>query len=59
MAKSIAIQGEKIGPMFITCKQGYTFAGWYTELEGGELVTEDSIYDFDRDITLYAHYLEN
>ena len=34
-------------------KPGYVFEGWFTELNGGEKVTE---YTGDTDITLYAHW---
>ena len=52
--REIAVEGRKIGYLPITLKQGNEFDGWYTE--SGELITEDSIYDFDDDITLYAHF---
>ena len=35
-------------------KEGYAFAGWFTEAEGGEKVTE---YSGSGDITLYAQYI--
>ncbi len=34
------------------------FAGWYTEQDGGELITEESIVK-NEDHTLYAHWKEN
>ena len=34
-------------------KPGYVFEGWFTELNGGEKVTE---YTGDTDVTLYAHW---
>ena len=50
--------GEKIGDYgcFPTAKKvGYTFNGWFTE--SGEEVTEDTVYNFDGNITLTAHYV--
>ncbi len=50
--------GEKIGDYgyFPTVKKvGYTFNGWFTE--SGEEVTEDTVYNFDGDITLTAQYV--
>ncbi len=40
-------------------KEGYTvtFNGWYTEKEGGSLVSEETIMDMS-DVTVYAHYSE-
>lgn len=37
----------------------YTFDGWYTEADGGEKITEDSIMTALTDITLYAHWNHN
>ncbi|MBD5137340.1 MAG: leucine-rich repeat protein [Lachnospiraceae bacterium] len=34
----------------------YSFAGWYTEPEGGRLITADSLFEELSDITLYAHW---
>ena len=34
---------------------GYTFNGWYTEKEGGEKVTEETI--ITSDMTLYGHWI--
>ena len=40
-------------------RDGYTFAGWYTEKDGGELVTEETIVKTASDHTLYAHWTIN
>lgn len=37
----------------------YTFDGWYTEAEGGEKVTADTLMTSLVDITLYAHWIQN
>ena len=37
-------------------RDGYEFAGWYTEPTGGELVTS---FILQKDITLYAHWTKN
>ena len=37
-------------------RDGYEFAGWYTEATGGELVTS---FILQKDITLYAHWTKN
>ncbi len=34
----------------------YVFGGWYTEAIGGTLVTDETIFNSDEDITLYAHW---
>lgn len=38
-------------------RDGYTFDGWYTALEGGEKVGPD--YVFTSEITIYAHWKQN
>ncbi len=38
-------------------RAGYTFAGWFTEAEGGTEVTTDTV--FESDSTVYAHWTEN
>lgn len=37
-------------------REGYKFLGWYTEKEGGTLVTNDTVYKLTTDQTLYAHW---
>lgn len=38
---------------------GYTFLGWYTQSEGGEEITPESIYKNALDTTIYAHWRAN
>lgn len=40
-------------------KAGYTFDGWYTAKNNGELVTTKTIVDSTSNITLYAHWTAN
>lgn len=37
----------------------YTFDGWYTDADGGDLITEESIMTALTDMTLYAHWIHN
>lgn len=37
----------------------YTFDGWYTDADGGDLITEESIMTALADMTLYAHWTHN
>ena len=46
--------GLTLGTLPLTSRNGSRFVGWFTEVVGGDLVTEDSIVDADR--TLYAHW---
>ncbi len=43
----------------IPTRTGYTFVGWYTAKNSGEKISSTSIYDFDKNITLYALWKEN
>lgn len=38
-------------------RSGYRFAGWFTEIEGGERVTTDTV--FTADTTIYARWTRN
>lgn len=39
-------------------REGYLFAGWYTEAYGGELITADSVVSLFRNSKIYAHWDE-
>lgn len=50
------ISNGKISSMPIpTRKDSYSFSGWYTQKNGGKLVTKDEI--FTSNTTLYAHWI--
>ncbi len=46
--------GQKYGPLPTPEREGYNFIGWFTEKEGGEQITEDSIVIEGQ--TLWAHW---
>ncbi len=46
------------GELPTSTKTGYDFAGWYTEKDGGELVTAETIVKATGYHTLYAHWSE-
>lgn len=48
-----------MGELPLPSRDYYTFDGWYTEAEGGELVTEETLMTASNDITLYAHWGQN
>jgi len=50
---------KKYGSLPTPTREGYTFAGWYTELEGGTQITSDTIFNATSDQTLYAHWAAN
>jgi uncharacterized protein (TIGR02145 family)/uncharacterized repeat protein (TIGR02543 family) len=46
--------GWKLAPLFAPRRDGYTFAGWFTEATGGEAVTENTV--FSNDARIYAQW---
>ena len=48
-----------IGELPVPSRDYYSFDGWYTEAEGGEQVTEETLMTSLTDITLYAHWTHN
>ena len=48
--------GQKLGELPEPTRDYYEFVGWYTEADGGERVTSDSLFDKTEDVTLYAHW---
>lgn len=55
-SREIAI-GTAIGELPVPMQDGFDFAGWWTQLDGGELVTSDTVVDGEWE-TLYAHWEE-
>lgn len=50
------IFGEKLVLPTQPLKDGYTFLGWFTDAEGGEQVTRDTIFTGTGPATYYAHW---
>ena len=48
--------GSQYGNLPTPTKENYNFAGWFTEREGGERITENLISDVHHSQTLYAHW---
>ena len=51
--------GKEIGDLPVPKRDFYTFEGWYTEKEGGELVEETTTITDEWNITLYAHWRQH
>lgn len=47
---------EPYGELPVPVRPGYTFGGWYTAPEGGELVTAETVVEALEDHSLYAHW---
>lgn len=52
--------GEKYGALPTDpARNDHVFLGWYTEREGGEEITNDSVVTVKDDLVLYAHWWKN
>ena len=58
-SSKIAYIGTAIGTLPIPTRDYYTFDGWYTEVDGGERITEDTIASGFGTVTYYAHWTQN
>lgn len=58
-SSKIAYIGTAIGTLPIPTRDYYTFDGWYTEVDGGERITEDTIASGFGTVTYYAHWKAN
>ncbi|WP_310603038.1 InlB B-repeat-containing protein [Anaerosporobacter sp.] len=50
---------EKYGELPTPSKTGYSFAGWYTDITGGYLITKDTTVTIDKNQVLYARWNAN
>lgn len=53
------VYGVVYGELPVPTRDGNTFLGWYTELNGGSQVTEQTICDTTSDVTVYARWSPN
>lgn len=49
---------EKLGTLPTPTKDKSSFLGWYTDKTNGEKIISTTIYNYEKDITLYAHWGE-
>ena len=61
--ETFQVEGYSYGALPMPSRKGYVFAGWWTQKDGGEHITEDKIYqaaDFagQKTPTIYAHWLQ-
>ena len=54
MGRTVVQKGQNISWLPRATREGYLFAGWYTEPEGGQLVLRDT--EITSDMTLYARW---
>lgn len=53
------VYGSTIGTLPVPKKEYCTFNGWYTEKDGGEEITEKTVFSSTEDVTYYAHWKDN
>jgi len=49
--------GEPYGTLPVPARNGFTFDGWYTAMDGGKQITASTELVKDADHTLYAHWV--
>ena len=54
--KKPVIYGDKYRKLPVPIRDGYDFAGWYTEKEGGNLISSNTIVNSDTSHKVYAHW---
>lgn len=52
-------RGETVGELPTPTREYYTFDGWYSAVDGGTLLSSDSIPTEQVDQTVYAHWTQN
>ncbi|HIS51602.1 MAG TPA: InlB B-repeat-containing protein [Candidatus Onthomonas avicola] len=51
--------GVAIGELPVPTREYFTFEGWYTAAEDGDLVTSETAFSSGTDVTIYAHWAPN
>lgn len=54
--EKLVMNGSVYGELPVPNREGYHFAGWYTEKEEGHQITSSTIVNLTADQTLYAHW---
>ena len=55
-AEQTVTYGSTYGELPTLTREGYTFAGWFTNPNGGDSVTKETVVTTAADHTLYAHW---
>ena len=58
-AEQTVTYGSHYGELPTPTREGYAFAGWFTEKDGGTQVTKETVVKTVADHTLYAHWTAN
>ena len=55
----ILVYGSIVGTLPIPKKEYYDFNGWYTEKDGGEEITANTVFSSTEDVIYYAHWKQH
>lgn len=58
-SSKMVVYDAAYGELPSASREGYSFAGWFTDRSGGERIAGDSVYSTPGDSTLYAHWAVN
>ncbi len=53
------VNGSTYGPLPTPTREGYDLVGWFTSLDGGTQIKEDTVVDLTGEQTLYAHWIKS
>lgn len=53
------VYGSSYGSLPTPTRDYYSFDGWYTAKDGGDKITESSVFNSAENVTLYAHWTKN
>lgn len=53
------VYGSTYGSLPTPTRDYYSFDGWYTAKDGGDKITESSVFNSAENVTLYAHWTKN
>lgn len=53
------VYGSALGTLPEPKRDYYSFDGWFTAAEGGEKITDNTIFTSTEDVTYYAHWIQN
>ncbi|WP_196810150.1 Ig-like domain-containing protein, partial [Butyrivibrio sp. WCD3002] len=55
---TLITSGDKFGQLPTPTLNGKDFDGWFTEKNGGDKITKDTVSEFIDDFTIYAHWTD-
>jgi len=47
---------QKLGELPTPTRKGYSFNGWFTDKNGGSMITDETVMTYTSNVTIYAHW---